>query len=85
MFTSRILTERYEFFAYQVSARGVFLRVKSSDTGRGGHRGSGNNGVERDAHLIKKRIIFFRTDTTEYRALVFRSHLPGTAGSGASV
>ena len=51
MFTSCILSERCslcpwekrlyktEFLAYQVSARGGFLREKSRDTGRGGMGG----------------------------------------------
>lgn len=46
----------------------------------------GDNGPEWDNRpVIKKNIIFSRTGTTEYRVPVFRSHLPGTAGSGASV
>ena len=33
----------------------------------------------------KKEFIFFHTGMTGYRARVFRLHLPGTAGSDASV
>jgi hypothetical protein len=79
--------DKTEFLSYLVSAWGGFLRVKTADTKRGGHLAAGNNGVEGNVRLInkKKRIIFFRTDTTEYPALVFQLHLPGTAGSGASV